>query len=473
MKNYLIIGLIALAMLIAPGVSAQSGGVGGGGNVGCAPPSIDSINIVAQDANPIAAGLQITPQLPSQCLDVTKCNASPVAACQTFGANNHCEWNATGGYVGVSAGTHCLDASQQPVLCTFTEKCDDDCAYNAAGQYVGPNKGGYTYDEDDGYKLGLKTLTVQVVVSTASGIKAQICEGGGVYLTVDNYDLQKTKVIKLLPVDLSVCNNASATTATFNGSFKMHYWEKPGWYSVEIEAVECCTEKAIGGAIFEYTETPAVCVAPAEKTMNYGTMIPGQSAYALGDVIKSNCSQCDIGTAPATVRNIGNAVINVDVSSSHMDCVVSETPGCAGNRIPVTEEYTNGVIYIDLGNGWKQLSKTSTAMNLTAQDYCTQNVTLGCPNCSSVIMPVYGLPPGPHATNNLSLMINPVPNVAVGYYMHTVTITPKQIEKCCQDHREIAWPTTKTCITPPQCYETGRYGVAIGANPGVTCNKLA
>jgi len=458
--NLALVILIAYAMI--SGVSAN--GNGAGFNATCPPVTINSVTIISDEDN-ATPGVQIYPTLPDNCLGVLKCDASPDPECELEGGKAHCSWNASGDMTD-DYGTHCKNPQGNLVLCNFTAPdtgCPDQCEYDKSGKWIGAGLGGWTYDPYDGYMMGLKTVTVEVNVSAVGGIE-HVCDGGVVKIIVDNYDLQKEAIVL---EDPSMCSiDDEAGSAIWSGTFKMHYWEKPGFYNVIAEVVSCCGEDDTDAYnYFQYQETPALCIAPPGKTIDYGSAIVcmDDNATAMGDALMSNCTQCDIGSPEATIRNIGNAVLNAIVSGTDLVCTKGD---CGGDKIPVSHAGTfpqQGNIWIDLGNGWTSLWNVPMKMNMVAQNYCTKTITTGCPQCTETVH-VYGLPPGPHATNFLSLMINPLPCVGTGYYSQTITITHDVIEGCCQDHREAHYPDDTKCLTPtaptPQCYEIpNRYGV--------------
>ena len=467
MKRILIAILIAL-MVFAQGVSADDGDANFTG--GCPPVTILDVTIY-NDSSP-TPGTQITPEIPA-CHGVLKCSATPHTNCTWEGGSAMCQFNATGHDVGIATGTHCLDPSHDPVLCTFSAPdtgCDDQCEYDINGMWKGAGKGGWTYDPDDGYKMGLQLVKVNVTINSTGGVE-HICKanGGVVKIWVDNYDSQNGDLQEILLMDPPECEDDeladTVNISSWIGYFFMHYWEKPGKYVVNAEVVSCCGETDRDKEIFNYQSSNKLCLAPSGKSIMYGsaTMCVDKNSTAYGDVNTSTCEQCDIGSAPATIRNIGNTVINAYVHATHLMCQV---PSCGSDRIPVSIAangnggfYKQGNIYINVGNGWNDLQTTPEQMNLTHQAYCIKEPICGngicewgemqgCPYdctcypgpCSEQNLSVPGLPPGPHATNIMDLIINPLPCKSPGTYKQTITIVSNPIEQCCQDHRELEYP---------------------------------
>ncbi|ODS40399.1 MAG: hypothetical protein A7315_08650 [Candidatus Altiarchaeales archaeon WOR_SM1_79] len=471
----IVIALIALAVL-SQCVSADT--IGSKVNILCPPVTIT--NITVTDDIPETDGFQVDPVKPP-CLDVIKCNATPSSkCCDSCG----CFYLANGSFVGEN-GTHCpigYGPGYQPVGFTACEydppyctesPWNNGCDFDENGSWVGNNEGGYSYDINDGYTMGLKKVQVNVTITT-SQIK-WLCKnfqtGGSVSMTVDNYDSQKgtQKVYNFddSPTCDPITGDPDATTANWTGYFYMHYWEKPGKYTVTVSVKSCCKASDKMSEIFDYMKKAGICIAPPGKNIKFGRILAcgsNVSAVANGDYIQSNCGQCDLCSEPPTLRNIGNVMINLGVHATDM---INNNGG--GSRIPVSHApgglygalgYQQGVLWINVDTGWNDLQDKKEIIALPPQIYCNHTEQQGCDAntpCANVTVYDNGLPPGPHAANNISLMIWPIPCVIPGEYSNSIFVSaiPKE-DLCCQDHRE-PYIGSSECITPPQCYEEGRY----------------
>ena len=126
--------------------------------------------------------------------------------------------------------------------------------------------------------------------------------------------------------------------------------------------------------------------------------------------------------------------------------------------------YTQGVLWVNVDSEWNDLQDVYEKVKLPAQAYCNYSWMTGCEDgCENMTGYCKGLPPGPHATNNFSLMIWPIPCVGMGEYSNSIYVEGVTAYSwghkcaCCQDHREPYYPGTDVCIDPPQCYEEDRY----------------
>ena len=469
----IIIALIAL-MVLSQFVSANS--IGSKVNIICQPITITGISIT--DTDNTTDGFQVEPVKPP-CLDVVKCNTSPSSKCC---GSCGCFYLANGSFVGGN-GTHCAigyGPGYQPVGFTACEYdppyCTDSpwnngCDFDSNGSWVGNNEGGYTYDINDGYTMGLKKVMVNVTINASAGIKwvcTNYLDGGRVTMKVDNYDSQKgTQKIYTL-IDPPECDNYTGVqSATWTGYFYMHYWEKPGKYTVTVSAESCCKAADKMSELFEYEAKAGLCIAPPGRDINFGDITAcgsNESAVANGDYIQSNCGQCDLCSEPPTIRNLGNVMVNLGVYAT--DMMISNNGG-NGDRIPVSHTpggpygavgYQQGVLWINVGTGWNDLQDKEETIALPPQIYCNRTEQGQCPDCNDITVYYNGLAPGPHATNNLSLMMWPIPCAPTGQYSNSLYVSAIPADDvCCQDHREPYFGSSE-CITPPQCYEVpGRY----------------
>jgi len=467
-----------------PGVPAYEGEANF--TSGCVPISIMSITIYNDSSQ--SPGTQITPEIPA-CIGVIKCDATPADNCSLEGGAAMCQFDEQGKDVGITKGTYCLDPSYEPVLCNFSSpgtvpfNCSNSCEYDINGNWKGEGKGGWTYDPLDGYRNGLQLVKVNVTINSTGGVD-HLCKanGGFVKIWVDNYDSQDGELQEILLIDPPECSNETladiVNISSWTGFFFMHYWEKPGKYVVNAEAVSCCGETDRDKEVFNYQSSNKLCLTPRGRSIQYenAEMCIDKNSTALGDVNTCNCDPCDLSTGNHTIRNIGNTVINAIVSATHLTCQV---PSCESDRIPVSIAadasggfYSQGNVYINLGNGWNDLQTTPEKIRMNNQVYCFKEPVCGngkcewgekqsCPhdcvcsgsnNCSEDNLTIYGLPPGPHATNVMDLIINPLPCKSPGTYAQTITIISDPIgDVCCQDDREKEWP----CKYPLDIYRDG------------------
>jgi len=431
----------------------------------CPPIVINSLEIL-NDSDNSSTGVQISPPVPGRCMGLLRCSSKPSTSCCD---DCRCFYIANASspegfsYSG-EGGTHCATGfgpGYEPAGYAACDNypvdgCTGECNFNENENWMGYGNGAYCYDGNDGYKgiegNGIKNITVRVNISNPGGIQ-MVCSnlqgGGSVKMTIDNYESRKKYKIKLNGPE--ECNNstlASAlTSAVWTGNFRMHYWEKPGFYSVKVNAINACGSSISKNANFEYLSSAKLCIAPGDVNMDFGTVnCTADNATAYGDMNMGDCNRSDISSPGATIRNVGNTVVNAMVHSTDMVCI---SPGCsdvipASKASPPSPGYLQGNLWINLGNGWNDLQTTPEKMRFT-------------PHCSCI--DYYGIPPGPHATNSFDLMIYPLKCVKAGIYRHTFTITAIAGEgKYCQDDREALYPKNNTCVLPPQCYEIpGRY----------------
>ena len=416
------------------------------GTVTCSKIFINSVEILNDsDSAPV---VQILPPSPGSCIGLLRCSSTPADSCMLPGSVASCKFNASGADVGIEKGGYCLNPLCEPVPCNNSpvEGCAGECSFHENGNWAGYMKGKYCYDKNDGYKgidgTGIKMVFVRVNISSTTDI-TEICYGT-VKMRIDNYESRDKYAIKLAKPG-ECLTNPGAKSAVWTGNFTMHYWEKPGFYKIGTDAINSCASSDYKSVHFKYLSSAQLCVAPENININYGVMsCKMNNVTAYGDMNMGDCNQSDLSSPEATIRNIGNTIVNAMVKSTDFICT---SPGC-GDFIPATRTspfIMRGHLYIDLGNGWNDLQTEFEKMYFM-------------PHCNC--MDYYGIPPGPHATNSLNLMINPMKCVKAGAYKQTFTIIPDTDteEECCQDNREQRYPGDNTCILPPQCYEIpGRY----------------
>lgn len=110
------------------------------------------------------------------------------------------------------------------------------------------------------------------------------------------------------PVTLSLVSN-DTTTATFNGTFNMSFYYLDGFYTVNVTATDSSSLTGSNSSTFDYKT--AVALELDAGTIAFGSVDPGYMSEVLGDEDMSTMSN-------ATVRNIGNVVIDVEVSGMNM-----------------------------------------------------------------------------------------------------------------------------------------------------------
>lgn len=450
-KSTLVGVFLVTVLFLSCGTAAQQSGAGL--NLTCPPVMINSIEILNDSlAEP---GLQIFPAVPEKCIGILRCSSEPVADCMLQGGIAYCGFNASSADVGLDRGGYCLAPGNTPVLCNNSPvaNCIGECSFHESGKWAGFMLGEYCYDRYDGYKgidgSGIRKVAVKVNVSSPAGIKL-ICpkdtDSGSVKMKIDNYESKNKYSINLNPPNqcYNSTNASNLKSAIWTGEFFMHYWEMPGFYDIKVSASTCCGSSSHKNTNFEYLSSAQLCIAPNEVYIDYGSgSCDMNNLTSQGDMIMGSCNQSDLSSKEATLRNIGNTRVNALAKSTDLECV---SPDC-WNVIPATKLTPFkkiGNLYIDFGNGWNDLQNEFEKINL--DPHC------GCEN-------YYGLPPGPHATNIINLMIKPMMCVKPGAYRQDLTITADIADEGdCQDNREQRYPQNDTCIEPPQCYEIpGRY----------------
>ena len=114
------------------------------------------------------------------------------------------------------------------------------------------------------------------------------------------------------PVNLTYVSNSSLMTATYNGTFNMSFYYANGTYTVDVTATDNGSLTGSNSTTFEYQT--AIGLELDSTLINFscsGPIDPGETSEVLGDENVSTLSN-------ATVRNIGNVVIDVNVSGTDM-----------------------------------------------------------------------------------------------------------------------------------------------------------
>ena len=469
-KIFLFICILIFSFALSCNTLAYS--IGSVVNIVCSPVVINSFEIL-NDSDNSSAGVQIAPPVPEACIGLLRCESKPTESCcdecGCFYIVNTSE-PAGFSYSGED-GTHCATGfgpGYQPTgysVCNNSpvNGCIGECGFNKNGNWQGYGNGAYCYDENDGYRgidgTGIKNVAVRVNISNPGGIKhvcSNLQNGGSVKMMIDNYESHNKYSIKFTnPAECYNSTLASALkSAVWTGNFKMHYWEKSGFYSVKVNVATACGSSISKNANFEYLASAQLCIAPTDVNVNFGTISCAQdNATAYGDMNMGDCNQSDLSSPKATIRNIGNTLVNAMVQSTDMECISEDCVDFipASKASPPSPAYIQGSLWINLGNGWNDLQTTPEKMRFN-------------PHCSC--FNYYGIPPGPHATNSFDLRIYPLKCIEPGIYRQTLKIISAVTNggEHCQDDRETLYPKNNTCILPPQCYEIpGRY------NYGTAC----
>lgn len=163
--------------------------------------------------------------------------------------------------------------------------------------------------DDDGYSEGVqiapnpgasKTVTVSAVVSDSNGYEDILT----VAVTING-----PSTVPESPITLSLVSHSTPTTATYNGTFNLSFYNLSGMYTVNVTATDSSSQNGSKDAPFEYQTARALEFDTG--TINFGAIDPGSTSEVLGDE--------DMGTlSNATVRNIGNVVFDIEVSGTNM-----------------------------------------------------------------------------------------------------------------------------------------------------------
>jgi len=108
-------------------------------------------------------------------------------------------------------------------------------------------------------------------------------------------------------VTLSGQGSVNQTSASFTGVMQMDYYNVPGGYLVRVNATDSSGLKATGIAEFDYMEVIAMQLDATQLAFEDAT--PGELHEVTGDYDPES------SYAP-TLRNIGNAVLNAEVSGT-------------------------------------------------------------------------------------------------------------------------------------------------------------
>jgi len=149
-----------------------------------------------------------------------------------------------------------------------------------------------------------KTVNISAVVSDPNGwtninkVEAEIT--GGPSIVADS------------PVTLSYVSNSSLMTATYNGTFNMSFYYLNGTYTVDVTATDMSSLTGSSLTTFEYQT--AIGLELDSTIINFscsGPIDPGEASEVLGDENMETLNN-------ATIRNIGNVKIDVEVNGTNM-----------------------------------------------------------------------------------------------------------------------------------------------------------
>jgi hypothetical protein len=174
-----------------------------------------------------------------------------------------------------------------PTVDSITITPDDDDS--TSGVQVYPNPG------------GAKTVTVTVVVSDPNGC------GDISTVNITNIDPDPAHGDPS-PVTL-VNQSGSGTTATYNGTFDMQFYDLPDEYTVTVTAKDTNGSSGTNSSKFNYTSCTAMSLDSG--TIAFGSIDPGENNTVAGDKDMNT-------TSSPTVRNTGNVVIDVNITGSNM-----------------------------------------------------------------------------------------------------------------------------------------------------------
>lgn len=110
------------------------------------------------------------------------------------------------------------------------------------------------------------------------------------------------------PVTLNLVSH-DTTTATFNGTFNMSFYYLDGTYTVNVTAADSSSLTGSDSTTFEYKT--AIALELDAGTIAFGSVDPDETSEVLGDEDMTTLNN-------ATVRNIGNVIIDVEVNGTNM-----------------------------------------------------------------------------------------------------------------------------------------------------------
>ncbi|HII29817.1 TPA: lamin tail domain-containing protein [Candidatus Woesearchaeota archaeon] len=180
---------------------------------------------------------------------------------------------------------------------TITILADVGSAHPVIGVItIGPDEGSLSGVQVIPNPGAQKNITVTVLVSDPNG--------AGDIATVTASVLKQEGIET---VTLSGQGSVNQTSASFTGVMQMDYYNVPGGYLVRVNATDSSGLKATGIAEFDYMEVIAMQLDATQLAFEDAT--PGELHEVTGDYDPES------SYAP-TLRNIGNAVLNAEVSGT-------------------------------------------------------------------------------------------------------------------------------------------------------------
>ena len=172
-----------------------------------------------------------------------------------------------------------------------------------------------------------KTVNISAVVSDPNGwddINTVVAVITGPYTVADS------------PVTLNLVSH-DTTTAIFNGTLNMSFYYANGTYTVNVTATDMSNLTGSNSTTFDYQT--AIALELDANIINFssnGPINPGEMREVLGDENMSTLNN-------ATIRNIGNVIIDVYVSGTNMtsngNVIANNNIGVRIDNIPGEQNY--------------------------------------------------------------------------------------------------------------------------------------
>ena len=172
-----------------------------------------------------------------------------------------------------------------------------------------------------------KTVNISAVVSDPNGwedINTVVAVITGPYTVADS------------PVTLNLVSH-DTKTAIFNGTFNMSFYYANGTYTVNVTATDMSNLTGSNSTTFDYQT--AIALELDTNIINFssnGPINPGEMREVLGDENMSTLNN-------ATIRNIGNVIIDVYVSGTNMtsngNVIANNNIGVRIDNIPGEQNY--------------------------------------------------------------------------------------------------------------------------------------
>ena len=230
-------------------------------------------------------------------LDTTKISAGDVLE---FNATDGTKYNTTtyaitagdienGGVFDFNLTLPSAPPTEGPTVDSITITPDEDGS--TPGVQIYPNPG------------SAKTVTVSAIVSDPNGYG----DIGTVNITDIAPDPAHGDASPTTLVFQS--GSGSGTTATYNGTFEMQFYDASTEYTVTVVAEDAGGLSGTDSSTFNYTSCNAMSLDAG--TIAFGSINPGENNTVAGDEDMNT-------TGSPTVRNIGNVEIDVNIAGSDM-----------------------------------------------------------------------------------------------------------------------------------------------------------